>query len=76
MFLTHTQKIRMELFNEAAQLASDPVLYKRRFRMLHQLSDYESQIIKKIYAFESDNPLDYDIGPIVAELNLVINRSA
>jgi hypothetical protein len=50
---------RTQLHRELYALADDPILLKRRFRMLSQLADYESQIYKKIYDFSSDSTDDY-----------------
>jgi len=50
---------RTQLHQELYALADDPILLKRRFRMLSQLADYESQIYKKIYDFSSDSTDDY-----------------
>lgn len=58
-------------------MASDATLFKRRFRMLSQLAEYESQIYKKIYQFQGDTIDDYTtaVGPILAEIQYVTNRN-
>lgn len=76
LFLKETQKIRQDLISELATLASDSVLFKRRFRMLQHLSSYESQAIEKISKFESTDPNDYNLHVLVADLNWVTHRSA
>jgi len=65
--------LQQELFN----LAGDPTLLKRRFRMLSQLADYESQIYKKIHQFQSNDLNDYIVAlrQITQELYHVIDRS-
>jgi len=50
---------RIQLHRELYSMGDDPILLKRRFRMLSQLANYESQIYKKIYNFSSNNPSDY-----------------
>jgi hypothetical protein len=44
--------------NELITYATDPVLYTRRLRMLEHLSEYESQILRKIQMFETDDVED------------------
>jgi hypothetical protein len=58
--------------------AIDPTLFKRRFRMLAQLADYESQIYKKIYDFDSKDINDYTqaLHQIVREIKNVTDRSS
>lgn len=48
-----------KLLNELIDNATDPIIQKRRFRMLSQLSLYESQIIMKIQALETDCEKDF-----------------
>ncbi len=45
--------------------------------MLSQLADYESQILKKIYNFETTDVDDYKLAleQILIDLNYVTNRS-
>jgi hypothetical protein len=48
----------------------------RRFRMLHQLSQLESQTIKKIANLETDDPLDLLKDEIICnDIGNVVNRS-
>ena len=51
---------RKKLQYELIELADNPVLLKRRFRMLRQLAIYESQILDKIYNFEFQTVDDYN----------------
>jgi len=69
----HRLKLREELISSA----SDPIVLKRRFRMLSQLADYESQIYKKIYNFKSNDPNDYvqSAELITQEIQHVTDRS-
>lgn len=73
-FLEDTAQARKKLLEELVVNASDPIIFKRRFHMLKQLSHYESQIIEKIYNFDSDNPDDFDIK--FFHLNNIIDRSS
>lgn len=68
---------RTILKQELQERASDPVIFKRRFRMLTQLAEYESQIYKKIYNFNTDDFQDYNLAIhlIVQEIQDVTNRS-
>jgi hypothetical protein len=75
-FLQHTGQSRNMLFEELVNNATDPVIYKRRFRMLHHLDQYESQIIKKIYDFDTDDVADLTTDTLLSGLFQVLNRSA
>jgi hypothetical protein len=75
-FLEKTHQARMQLFNELAIHAIDPVIYKRRFRMLTQLNQYEEQIIKKIQNFETTDASDMSIDVLFDGLRLILDRSA
>ena len=66
------------LLKELLTEANDPVIVKRRFRMLAQLSSYESEIYSKTYQFETDD-LDeyfYSLADIIIEIEHVIDRNA
>lgn len=71
------QSHKADLHKELQERAGDPVIFKRRFRMLAQLAEYESQIYRKIYNFNTDDIRDYDsaISLIRQELRDVTNRS-
>jgi len=75
-FLEKTHQARMRLFDELAVHAIDPVLYKRRFRMLTHLNQYEEQIIKKIQNFETTDPSDLSIDMLTKGLRFILDRSA
>ena len=69
---------RTVLHQEMCDVAIDPVLFKRRIRILAQLADYESQIYKKIHTFDSKDINDYAeaLRQIVREIQNVTNRSS
>jgi hypothetical protein len=76
-FLAETQKHRCLLLEELLDNATDPVIKKRRFRMLSNLSTFESSMIKKIYDFETDNPGDLLIfHTLTEEIDSLLDRSA
>jgi len=68
---------RTHLHRELYAMADDPILLKRRFRMLSQLADYESQIYKKIHNFSSDSTDDYTdtLTQIKNELLHITNKN-
>ena len=76
-----TKKIdasRRQLIKELQSQAQDPIIAMRRFRMLSQLSAYESQIISKLWLFHTSN-LDDDyflsLSFVMKEIDWVIDRS-
>ena len=76
-FLIESQRQRQILLDELIDNATDPVIKKRRFRMLSNLATFEASIIKKIYEFETDDARDlFSLSTIIYELNLLLNRSA
>lgn len=75
-FLSESAKLRQQLLDELIIYATDPVRHPRRIRMLSQLSDYESQILKKIESFEPDVVEDLDLGILKKEMYEVCHRSA
>jgi chemotaxis response regulator CheB len=75
-FLEKTHQARMQLFDELAIHAIDPVIYKRRFRMLTHLNQYEQQIIKKIQNFDTSDVNDLTITPLAQGLYNILNKSA
>lgn len=76
-FLTETQNQRQILWQELIDNATDPVVKMRRFRMLANLSSFESSVIQKIQAFQTTDPTDlFDSQPLIQELLAVIDRSA
>ena len=67
---------KQRLRQEQIERAGDPIIRMRRFRMLHQLCDYESQMIKKIDQFQTDDLADLIGNPFLCEINHITNRSA
>ena len=69
---------RQQLLDELIIYATDDILLKRRVRMLSQLAQYESQLLKKIYKVDTDNidELNFSWQIIKIEIDNVCNRSA
>jgi hypothetical protein len=67
---------RNTLLTELIDYATDPVIVKRRLRMLSQLSQIESQIILKIQAFETNDVDDIDIEMLCVEIRHITNRNS
>lgn len=67
---------RTKLFEELLVHALDPTIKMRRFRMLRQLSQFESQMIEKIWRFETDDPRDLYQFNWSKEIESVISRDA
>ena len=76
--LNRCSLLRQHLLDELIIYATDEVLLKRRVRMLAQLSQYESQLLQKIYNFDTDNLDDLDLAwsLIEREIEDVCHRSA
>ncbi len=75
-----TKKIdssRRQLIKELQSQAQDHMIAMRRFRMLSQLSAYESQIISKLWQFHTSNLDDYflSLSTVMKEIEWVIDRS-
>lgn len=66
------------LEQELLESGTDAVWFARRFRMLQQLSAYQSQLTKKIYEFETDCSQDYADGmvEVIREIRAVASRNA
>jgi len=75
-FLKEVQHHREKLLNELIDRATDPVIRMRRFRMLSQLSQYESQIINKIANVETDDVGDFINHWLSFEISRIVNRDA
>jgi hypothetical protein len=68
---------RQKLVNELIDAGNDPVVWKRRFRMLSQLSQWHSNIVKKIYQFETDSIEEYQqLDMVCQELAIIVSRNA
>jgi hypothetical protein len=67
---------RTKLLEELVIHASDPTIKMRRFRMLKQLSQFESQIIEKIWRFETVDHQDLLQINFLEEIQSVVSRDA
>ena len=68
---------RQKLIDELIDAGNDPVVWKRRFRMLSQLSQWHSNIVKKIYQFETDSIEEYQqLDVVYQELATIVSRNA
>lgn len=59
------------LLADAISYHEDPVRFKRRIRLISQLSKYESEIVLKIYNFDSNSTLDDNKERIKKEIKLI-----
>jgi len=75
-FLAKVQAAKEELLNELVSRATDPVILKRRFRMLSQLSLYESIVVSKIYNIETDDNCDFLKLTYCNNIATITNKSA
>ena len=67
---------RNKLLTELVDYATDPVIVKRRLRMLSQLSQIESQLLSKIQSFETDDINDFNFQTLFKEISSVTNRNS
>jgi len=76
--LEESEKIKQQLMSELLTVATDDIMFMRRFRMLEQLTNFESQAINKIYHFNTNYVRDYQhcTQEILNELNDVSSRSS
>jgi len=75
-FLDHCHKLRNELVQDLKVYATDPTKRRRRFRMLRQLSLYESEIIKKIELLQTDQDSDFLSKHFEFESYAIVRRDA
>ena len=69
--LEHTHRLRTDLLHELTTNATDPVVFKRRLRMLRHVNSYESQLLQKIENFETDDIQDlvnFDVAPFFKDI--------
>ena len=69
--LEHTHRLRADLLHELTTNATDPVVFKRRLRMLRHVDSYESQLLQKIENFETDDMQDlvnFDVAPFFKDI--------
>lgn len=67
---------RNKLLSELIEHATDPVIFKRRLRLLAQLAELESQLLTKIQSFETDNADDFNLQILFNEFKHITNRSS
>lgn len=75
-FLKKVAAHKQGLMNDLVKHATQPVVVMRRYRMLSQLCDYESQIIQKIYNLETDDPLDFLKTTYEEEIVKIVNANS
>lgn len=75
--LDNSSTAKARLFDELIDTATDDNIYMRRFRIISQLNEFESQIIKKIYQFDTANTNDIvdGISLITQELKIIVSRN-
>lgn len=74
--LQQTIHDRNQLLEELITEATDPVIVKRRIRMLKHLNLYENQLLEKIQNFETDDLNDLaDFDPNIT-IKHIVHRSA
>ena len=74
--LVCTEQIRNELFNELTIHATDPIIVKRRLRMIRHVNLYQNQLVEKIQNFETDNIDDLNKFDFLKNIKSIIHRSA
>lgn len=69
---------RLHLAKELQSQAQNTTIFQRRFRMLGQLAQYEAQIYKKLYEFQTTDPNDYffSVSQVIREIEYVTDRSS
>ena len=75
-FLAAVQTEKTKLVDELVDNATDPVLRKRRLRMIGQLSSYEAQVIEKISNLQTTDSKDFLKKHFEDELKIVVDRNA
>ncbi len=74
--LHKSNQAREQLLNELIINLTDPVIVKRRIRMLEHLNLYETQLVSKIQNFETDNIEDLTSVKIEDYIHAVMHRGA
>ena len=74
-FLSNSTSLKRDLLDTLIINGTDPIIRMRRMRMLTQLSEYESQILKKIQNFTTDDPNDLN-SFLISEMYHIADRSA
>lgn len=63
--------------SELIDHATDPVIFKRRLRLLTQLASLEFQLLTKLQSFETDDVDDFDLyHQLFTELRHITDRSS
>lgn len=77
-FVSRVQKTQNIIQQELVANALDSVKVKRRFRMLRQLSEYQTQILGKIPALSSNDDRDFHdfLAKINQEISIIVDRSS
>lgn len=77
-FMSQMQKAMSVIQQELVANALDSVKVKRRFRMLKQLGEYQTQILDKIPALVSDDAQDFHdfLDQTNNEISVIINRNS
>lgn len=75
-FLEKIQITKKHLLDELINRATDPVILKRRFRMLSQLALYESIVISKIYNIETDDNNDFLKSDYIGAISAIVEKNA
>ena len=77
--LAGTAQARQELLKNVVDIGNfDQIRLMRRFRMLRQLSEFEAQIIDKIYNLKVNDVEDYldQRTAFISEITTVVDRDA
>ena len=75
----HIADRRLSLLKDLVAYTNDPVRYKRRFRILVQLANYEKNILEKIENFITDQQSDIDIDMLdylKLEVDAIVNLNS
>lgn len=70
-----TSQLRQELSEQLVVNATDPVIVKRRLRMLRQLNSYENQLVVKIQNFSTDDVEDIINVDFFVKLKSIVHPS-
>ena len=76
--IAHIAEVRQTLVKDLVAYSEDPVRYKRRMRLLIQLSDYEHQLLIKINNL-NDDPSNFDdmmLRQLKDEVSLISDSSS
>jgi hypothetical protein len=74
--LKSTEQAKNQLLDELITNATDPIIVKRRLRMIKNLNSYESQLIEKIQQFNTDDANDLIEFETSKYIHQIVNRSA